>query len=57
MSSSVYDFSRIEARILAWLAQQNDVLKAVRSGIDIYEYAVTKMGLSGRKAGKAVTLA
>ena len=51
-----YDFSQIEARILAWLAQQNDVLKAVRSGIDIYEYAVTKMGLSGRKAGKAVTL-
>lgn len=51
-----YDFSQIEARILAWLAGQTDVLKAVRRGIDIYTHAQNKMGLTDRKAGKAVTL-
>jgi DNA polymerase bacteriophage-type len=51
-----YDFSQIEARILAWLAGQKDVLKAVRRGIDIYDHTKDKMALADRKAGKAVTL-
>ena len=52
----VYDFAQIEARILAWLAGQRDVIAAVRQGVDIYDHAVLKMGLASRDAGKAVTL-
>lgn len=37
------DFSSIEARGLAWLAGEEDVLDVFRSGQDIYCYAATKI--------------
>src|SRR5690606_26216187 len=40
------DFSAIEARGLAWLAGQSDVLDAFRSGVDIYNHSAT--GIFGR---------
>ncbi len=44
------DLSAIEARILAWLAGQNDVLDVFRSGADIYCY--TAQRIYGRKIDK-----
>ena len=58
----VYDLAQIEARVLAWLADQNDVLDAFRaydSGAtkaDIYEFTATKLGLGSRPAGKVAVL-
>ena len=37
----VADFSAIEARVLAWLAGQDDVLEIFRSGRDIYKVAAS----------------
>jgi len=39
----VADFSAIEARVLAWLAGQEDVLNVFRSGRDIYKVAATQI--------------
>lgn len=39
----VADFSAIEARVLAWLAGQNDVLEVFRSGQDIYKVAAASI--------------
>ena len=40
------DFSAIEARGLAWLAGQQDVLQTFRDGVDIYNHAAS--GIFGR---------
>lgn len=40
------DFSAIEARGLAWLAGQQDVLQTFRDGVDIYNHSAT--GIFGR---------
>ena len=37
------DLSQIEARVLAWIAGQEDLLEAFHSGIDVYKYAASKL--------------
>lgn len=37
------DFSSIEARVLAWLAGQNDVLEVFKAGKDIYKVAAAQI--------------
>jgi DNA polymerase len=53
----VADFSAIEARVLNWLAQQNDVVEMFRRGVDVYVEMAKRMepGTS-RQAGKAAEL-
>lgn len=38
----VADFSQIEARVLPWLAGQNDILQVFASGRDVYIYTAAK---------------
>lgn len=52
----VYDLSQIEARMLAWIAGQNDVLDVFRRGEDVYVYAQQKIGLNSRQEGKVAVL-
>lgn len=52
----VGDFSQIEARIIAWLAGQDDVLDVFSSGQDVYVYAAQKFGSDNRTLGKVATL-
>lgn len=40
---NVMDFSQIEARVLAWLAGQEDVLEVFRSDKDIYKYTAAQI--------------
>ena len=35
------DFASIEARVLAWMANQQDVLEVFKSGGDMYKHAAT----------------
>lgn len=37
------DFSAIEARVLAWLAGQNDLVELFARGEDVYKYAAAKL--------------
>ena len=50
------DFSQIEARVLAWLAGQNDILDVFRSGKDVYVYTAAKIGSTNRQLGKVCVL-
>jgi len=50
------DFSQIEARMLAWLAGQDDVLKIFADGHDIYTYDANKLGSTNRQLGKTFRL-
>ena len=52
----VFDLSQIEARVLAWLAGQNDVLEVFRKGEDVYSYTSERLGLGSRQAGKVAVL-
>jgi DNA polymerase bacteriophage-type len=52
-----FDFSQIEARVLAWLAGQSDVLEVFRSGTDIYIWAARQFGSDNRQLGKVLILA
>jgi len=52
-----FDFSQIEARVLAWLAGQSDVLEVFRSGSDIYVWCAKQFGSSNRQLGKVLILA
>lgn len=52
----VMDFSQIEARVVAWLAGQQDILDVFASGEDVYTYAANRIGLPNRQSGKCVTL-
>ena len=52
-----FDFSQIEARVLAWLAGQQDVLDVFASGDDIYIWAAQQFGSSDRQLGKVLILA
>jgi DNA polymerase len=51
------DFSQIEARVLAWLAGQEDSLEIFRSGKDIYTETARAIGSSHRQLGKVLVLA
>jgi DNA polymerase len=51
------DLSQIEARVLAWLAGQRDVLDAFASGRDIYTETAARHGSSNRQLGKVLVLA
>jgi DNA polymerase len=52
-----FDFSQIEARVLAWLAGQNDVLAVFASGEDVYVWAAAQFGSQDRQLGKVLVLA
>ena len=51
-----YDLEQIEARVLAWMAGQHDVLDAFRRGEDVYRFTADKLNLGGRTAGKVAVL-
>lgn len=56
------DLAQIEARVVAWLAGQNDVVEAFKAydagtGPDIYVYAAAKLNSRNRQLGKVLTLA
>ena len=51
------DFSAVEARVLAWLAGQDDVLEVFESGRDIYVEDAAKIGSTNRQLGKVQRLA
>lgn len=42
---TVVDFSSIEARVLAWLTGEDDVVELFRSGADVYVDAARRIGL------------
>jgi DNA polymerase len=52
----VFDLSQIEARALAWLSGQHDVLEVFRKGEDVYIYTSDRLGLGSRQAGKVAVL-
>lgn len=53
----VGDFSQIEARMIAWLAGQTDILRVFASGQDPYVYTAKKVGSDNRQFGKVLVLA
>jgi DNA polymerase len=54
---AVCDYSSIEARIVAWLADEQETLRVFRSGQDIYVYAARGVGSDARTLGKVLTVA
>ena len=52
----VADFSQIEARVLAALAGQQDVLEVFASGQDVYTYDARALGSDNRQLGKTTRL-
>jgi DNA polymerase len=53
----VADLSQIEARVLAWLANQEDALDVFRRGEDIYIATANAIGSDSRQLGKVLVLA
>jgi DNA polymerase len=58
---TVVDYSQIEARVIAWLAGEDWVLKAFQGGRDIYVETAKRMGMDdptgkGRQSGKSAVL-
>jgi DNA polymerase len=51
------DLAQIEARVLAWLAGQHDVLDVFKRGEDVYTFAARQIGLDNRQLGKVCVLA
>lgn len=51
------DLSQIEARVLAWLADQRDVLEVFARGEDVYSYTARRLGSPSRQLGKVLVLA
>lgn len=51
------DYSAIEARVIAWLAGQGDVLALFEEGRDVYVDAAHKAGSTNRQLGKVCVLA
>lgn len=52
-----FDFSQIEARVLAWLAGQHDILAVFAAGDDVYLWAAGQFGSQDRQLGKVLVLA
>lgn len=53
---TVCDFSQIEARVVCWLAGQNDILAVFASGQDVYVYTAKKINSDNRQLGKVAVL-
>jgi DNA polymerase len=53
----VGDLAQIEARIIAWLAGQKDILDVFTSGEDVYTYTAGRLGSHDRQFGKVLVLA
>lgn len=53
----VVDLSQIEARVLAWLAGQDNVLRVFARGDDIYVATSRQVGSHSRQLGKVLVLA
>jgi hypothetical protein len=53
----VADLSQIEARVLAWLAGQQDALTVFAAGKDIYTATANAIGSTNRQLGKVLVLA
>jgi len=53
----VADFAQIEARVVAWLAGQQDILDVFARGEDVYVYTANKNGSNDRQLGKVLVLA
>lgn len=53
---AVCDFSAIEARVIAWLAGQKDILKVFASGEDVYVFTANRIGSDDRQLGKVAVL-
>jgi len=51
------DLAQIEARMIAWLAGQHDVLEVFAKGEDIYQYTAASVGSDNRHLGKIIRLA
>lgn len=51
------DLSQIEARVVAWLAGQQDLLDVFAKGDDVYTYTASKIGSDNRQLGKVLVLA
>lgn len=51
------DYSQIEARINAFLAGQDDVIKVFASGEDVYVHTAAAIGSDNRTLGKVIRLA
>ena len=54
---AIADFAQIEARVLAWLAGQQDLLEVFKRGEDVYTYAAAQQGSTDRQFGKVLVLA
>ena len=54
---AVCDYSAIEARVVAWLAGQFNVLDVFRRGEDIYTVTARAVGSPSRELGKRLVLA
>jgi DNA polymerase len=54
---AVCDYSGIEARVVAWLAGQDDALDVFRHDLDIYMKTARDVGSNNRQLGKILTLA
>lgn len=54
---TVFDYSSIEARVIAWLAGERWALEAFNAGRDIYVETMKRMGLKSRFQGKVAVLA
>lgn len=50
------DYSAIEARVVAWLAGQDDIVDLFARGEDVYTYAAERQGSDNRQMGKVSTL-
>jgi DNA polymerase len=51
------DLAQIEARVIAWLAGQQDILLVFARGEDVYTYTAGKIGSDNRQLGKVLVLA
>lgn len=51
------DLSQIEARVIAWLAGQDDILDVFARGDDVYTHTARKIGSDNRQLGKCLVLA
>ena len=53
---AVYDLAQIEARVVAWLAGQRDVLDVFERGEDVYTWTARRQGSTDRQLGKVMVL-